>query len=110
MAPVTAPAVPSPIDETPPATPSEPPKGSTDQPAPLTPSVVVVRLSGEVPPEQWNKVGIKLIPKLRSTNGLHIEVAMSGNVDGKSAANFVEDVNQAINDLGLQAKLNIKYE
>jgi hypothetical protein len=73
-------------------------------------SVVVVRLSGEVPSELWNKVGIKLIPKLRSTNGLHIEVVMSGNVDGASAANFLEDVNQAINDLGLQAKLNVKYE
>ena len=55
-------------------------------------------------------VGIKLIPKLRSTNGLHIEVAMSGKVDGKGAATFVEELNQAISDLGLQSKLNVKYE
>jgi hypothetical protein len=60
-----------------------------------------------VPPEQWNKVGIKLIPKLRSTNGLHIEVVMSGNIEGKNVANFVDEVNQAIVDLGLQAKLNV---
>ncbi len=49
-------------------------------------------------------------PQLRSTNGLHIEVVMSGSVEGKSATNFVEEVNQAIGDLGLQAKLNVKYE
>ena len=61
------------------------------------------------PPGQCNKVGVKLIPKLRSTTGLHIEVVMSGKVDGKSAANFVEEVNQAIGDLGLQTKLDVKY-
>lgn len=109
-APVPTPAVPPSGDESTPAMPSEPPKGTDGQPSPVPPSVVVIRLSGEVPPEQWNKVGIKLIPKLRSTNGLHIEVVMSGNIDGKSAANFVEEVNQAIIDLGLQAKLNVKYE
>jgi hypothetical protein len=55
-------------------------------------------------------VEIKQIPKLRSTNGLHIEIAMNGNVDGKCAASFVQEVNQAISDLGLQSKLNVKYE
>lgn len=68
------------------------------------------RLSGEVPPEQWNKVGIKLIPKLRSTNRLHIEVVMSGNVDGANVTNFVEEVKQAMSDLGLQAKLNVSIQ
>jgi hypothetical protein len=29
-------------------------------------------------------------------------------VAGKSVANFVEEVNQAIGDLGLQTKLNVK--
>jgi hypothetical protein len=97
-------------DESSPASPSGTLKDTNGQPTPVPPSVVIIRLSGEVPPEQWNKVGIKLIPKLRSTNGLHIEVVMSGNVDGASAANFLEEVNQAINDLGLQAKLNVKCE
>jgi hypothetical protein len=64
-------------------------------------------LSGEVPPEQWNKIGIKIIPKLRSANGLHIEVVMSGNIDSASAARFLEELDQAINDLGLQTKLNV---
>jgi hypothetical protein len=35
---------------------------------------------------------------------------MSGKVDGKGAATFVEELNQAISDLGLQSKLNVKYE
>jgi hypothetical protein len=35
----------------------------------------------------------------------HRAVVMRGNVDGSSAANFIEEVNQAISDLGLQAKL-----
>jgi len=94
-----------------PIPPSEPPARAGGIPIPPSePGVVTVRLSGEVPPEQWNKLGIKLIPKLRSTNGLHIEVVMSGEVDGKSAASFVEEVSQAINDLGLQTKLNVKRD
>jgi hypothetical protein len=76
----------------------------------VPPRAVVIRLSGEVPSEQWNKIGIKLIPKLRSTEGLRIEVMVSGNVAGGSAASFLEEVKQAINDLGLQTKLNVKYE
>src|SRR6266852_5896508 len=37
----------------------------------------VVRLSGEVPPEQWNRIGTKLIPKLRSASNLRVEVNVS---------------------------------
>ena len=90
-------------------TPEFPPGPTGSETTPVLPTVVVVRLRGEVPPEQCNKVGVKLIPKLRSTTGLHIEVVMSGKVDGKSAANFVEEVNEAIGDLGLQTKLDVKY-
>jgi hypothetical protein len=91
--------------------PPESPKGVGGDPIPPPArALVTVRLSGEVPPEQWNKIGIKLIPKLRSTNGLHIEVVISGNLDGASASNFVDEINQAIDDLGLQTKLHVKCE
>jgi hypothetical protein len=89
---------------------SEDSKDKGSQTGPLPPRVVVIRISGEVPSKQWNKIGIKLIPKLRSTNGLHIEVVMTGNLDGTAATTFLEEVNQAINDLGLHAKLNVSYE
>ncbi len=107
-APLPAPVVTPPEDKK--ETQSEEKKDDGGKTGPLPTRVVVIRLSGEVPSEQWNKIGIKLIPKLRSTNGLHIEVVMSGNVDGASAANFLDEVKQAINDLGLQAKLKVSYE
>jgi hypothetical protein len=67
------------------------PEGVGDEPTPPPVSgVATVRLDGEVPPEQWNKLGIKLIPKLRSINGLHIEVVITGNVDVKNAAAFAD--------------------
>ena len=59
-----------------------------------------------VPSEQLNKVGIKLIPKLRLAKGLNVEVVMTGNIDGAGAMNFI----QAINDLGLRSKLNVRSE
>jgi len=89
----------------------EEPRPNDSQPQPLPEQKVrVVRLSGEVPPEQWNRIGTKLIPKLRSASNLFVEVNVSGNVDGPNASAFVEDVEQIIQDLGLQGKLRIISE
>jgi hypothetical protein len=110
-APVPAPVPPS----TPAGAPSPPApeesSGNGRQPQPLPEQKLrVVRLSGEVPPEQWNRIGTKLIPKLRSTSNLHVEVNVNGNVEGPNTAASVEEVEQIIQDLGLQGKLRIVSE
>ena len=69
-----------------------------------------MRVSGEVPPEQWNRIGTKLIPKLRSAGNLRVEINATGTVESPNAAAFVEEVEQIIQDLGLQGKLHIVSE
>jgi hypothetical protein len=51
------------------------------------------KATAEKPSPQWRRR--MMHPNLRSTNGLHIEVVMSGNVESKSAATFVDEVNRA---------------
>jgi hypothetical protein len=69
--------------------------------------VLVIRLSGEVPPEQWNRLGTKLIPKLRTTNGLRVEITLSGSASATIARALASDLAQIVDEIGLQTKLRV---
>ena len=58
-------------------------------------------ISGDVPPEIWNRLGTKVLPKLRSGSDLKIGIEFSVTVDGQLAGNFKNDLMQIIEDLGL---------
>jgi hypothetical protein len=46
----------------------------------------IFRLSGDIPPESWNRLGTKVLPKLRSGDGLRVgidfTVTIESAVDG----------------------------
>jgi hypothetical protein len=44
----------------------------------------VIRLSGSIPPEIWNRVGNKLIPKLRTGESLEVSVGLTVKVSAKT--------------------------
>jgi len=66
-----------------------------------------IRLSGNVPPELWNRLGTKIIPKLRSGKDLNIEVQFSTTVDVTLSRTLESDLRQLIQDLGLADKITI---
>ena len=68
---------------------------------------ITMRLSGTVPPEVWNRIGIKLLPKLRTGKELSASVEISVTVDAQSAANMVADVKQILSDLALTDRIRI---
>ena len=70
--------------------------------------VVSVEVSGAVPPESWNRLGTRMIPKLRSGAGLKIEVRCSVQVSAGAAKNLEAEIRQAVNDLGLQDVLHVR--
>ena len=49
----------------------------------------------------WNRLGTKLIPKLRSGTELKAEVSFSVSLDGKAVASFESELRQILEDLGL---------
>ena len=75
-----------------PGTESEP--GAGDQKTTL-------RLVGTVPPEVWNRLGTKVLPKLRSGDDLSVGVELSVSIGSASAKNMETELQQILNDLGL---------
>ena len=67
-----------------------------------------LRLVGTVPPEVWNRIGTKLLPKLRSGEDLDVGVEFSVKVDSASLNNFETDLRQILADLGLSDHVQLK--
>jgi hypothetical protein len=69
-----------------------------------------LRVSGSVPPEVWNRLGTRLIPKLKSGGDLRPEINATFTVDASSASSVKKDLEQALTDLGLSDRLDVDLE
>ena len=105
-----------PPGESPPPQPSPAP-GSVPEPEPEpvpapepTPgaSKTTLHLSGAVPPEVWNRLGTKVLPKLRAGDDLNVGIEFSVSVDSRSAQNLETELRQILDDLDLVEKVLIK--
>lgn len=67
-----------------------------------------IRLLGSVPPEVWNRLGTRLLPKLRSGADLKIGVDFSVNIRGEMADSLVKDLRQILDDLELANEVKIQ--
>jgi hypothetical protein len=65
------------------------------------PTSVPIRVAGQVPPELWNRLGTRIVAKLRPHEGFAIEVVFSALVDGAAANDLRTELRQALADLGL---------
>ena len=103
-----------PGDETGPNTVTGPdPVPPTDKEAQVGPCIERGRkstllLKGTVPPEVWNRMGTKILPKLRSGENLSVGVEFSVSVDAGLAQGFQLELIQALDDLGLKGRVRIE--
>jgi hypothetical protein len=78
---------------------------------PSTPATTrTIRIVGTVPPEVWNRLGTKVLPKLRSGSDLRIGVDFSVTVSENFSASFISDLRQTLDDLGLAETVQIDEE
>jgi len=63
------------------------------------------RISGDVPPEIWNRLGTKVLPKLRSGSDLKIGLTCIVTVEKQFSQNFESDLKQILEDLQLTDKI-----
>ena len=101
------PPSPSPKPELAPA-PSPEPESESKPTAPVSKATRTIRLSGDVPPETWNRLGTKLLPKLRSGTNLKIGIEFSLTVNDPMARGLVDELKQILTDLGLSEKVKIE--
>ena len=67
-----------------------------------------LRLVGTVPPEVWNRLGTKVLPKLRSGDDLSVGIEFSVSIGSALAHNMETELNQILADLGLGERIKIK--
>ena len=106
----TAPGAPPPPEPgTPPDPEPEPePKPSPGpEPTPDAPKTTL-RLGGIVPPEVWNRLGTKVLPKLRSGNDLSVGIEFSVSVESQFAQNMEMELRQILDDLELGDQVRIE--
>jgi hypothetical protein len=66
-----------------------------------------IQISGNIPPDTWNRIGTKIVPKIRLGNNLQINITISFSVDKNIAQGIVSDLNQIIDDLELSDDLKV---
>ena len=66
------------------------------------------RILGFVPPELWNRLGTKIIPKLRSGSDLSIGVQFTFSVESHAMQSFEADMKKIIEELGLAGQISIE--
>jgi hypothetical protein len=93
-----------------------PPQPDTVVPEPIGPTpppvteVKTLRVFGTMPPEVWNRLGARLLPKLRSGTELKVGVEFVVKVDGASAGHLESDLRQILEDLGLTGSVRIELQ
>jgi hypothetical protein len=106
-------------------TPPEPVPGPSPQPGPepiialgpiLTPgpkpapgaTTKTLRLVGTVPPEVWNRLGTKILPKLRAGSDLRIGLEFIVTVKADAAGSLAAEIQQILQELGLDETVRVE--
>lgn len=103
--PVTPPATPQPEPGPVPEPTSEPSPGPSNDPLASTRTL---HLAGTVPPEVWNRLGTKILPKLRAGSELEIGLEFSVTVPAASADGLTAELRQILQELGLADSLRVE--
>jgi hypothetical protein len=92
---------PEPIDvpRLPPAPGPEPAPGAATK---------TLRLVGTVPPEVWNRLGTRILPKLRAGSDLRIGLEFTVTVKADAAGSLVAELQQILQELGLGEAVRVE--
>ena len=71
-------------------------------------STTTLHLVGTVPPEIWNRLGTKILPKLRAGADLKIGLEFSVAVSSDTAQGLVSELRQVLQELGLAESVRIE--
>ncbi len=107
----TKPAQPDPQPNPSTTTEPDPPPGPGETQVGLpiqTGQRATLRIKGTVPPEVWNRLGTRFLPKLRSGDDLIVGVEFSVSVDAGLSQGFQLELRQALTDLGLQEQVSVE--
>jgi hypothetical protein len=76
----------------------------------VAPAQRTLRITGTIPPEVWNRLGTRIIPRLKAGSGLQLGLSFTVTVDAAAAETLERGLRQAFADLGLPTQLEIRFE
>src|SRR5205823_4473982 len=95
---------PEPAPEEPPASPvgpHRPDDGDADA------HVVIIAVAGSIPPEQWNRLGTRLIPKMRAAGTVTANIRLEIEVDQAKSTTLTSEFRQIVDETGLSATVHV---
>lgn len=92
---------------------------ATVEPEPITPEAETpgsttattkrtLRITGSIPPEVWNRLGTKLLPKLRVGADLRLGLDFTVDLDADQIGSFQTELRQVLQDLNLTQAVHIE--
>lgn len=69
---------------------------------------VTIRVVGTIPPEVWNRLGTKVLPRLRSGSRVRVGVDLSAQVNADAAGSIVRELEQVLEELGVTQCLRVE--
>jgi len=76
--------------------------------SPPGPTSKTIRMTGNVQPELWNRLGTRILPKLRTGKGLKIGIDFSVTVETANATDLQSELRQILDDLGLKDSVHLE--
>jgi len=70
-------------------------------------ALVTLRVSGQIPPELWNRLGTKLIPKLKGAGEIEVGVDLAVTLSAEIAPRLRGELAQLLEELGLSGSVGI---
>ncbi len=72
------------------------------------PGVNMIRVSGQISPELWNKLGVRLLPRLKSGGKLRLGIDFACEIPAADAESISAELRQAIADLRLESMVTVQ--
>ncbi|HSB68250.1 MAG TPA: hypothetical protein VLT62_02800 [Candidatus Methylomirabilis sp.] len=92
-----------------PTTPIGPGPSPAPEPTPGTPPPTrTLQIRGQIPLELWNRLGTRILPKLRGGTDVRIGIDLSVTVTKDQAPNLEKDIRQSLDDLGLGGNVRVE--
>ncbi|MGA7500475.1 MAG: DUF499 domain-containing protein, partial [Isosphaeraceae bacterium] len=77
---------------------------------PTGPTTTTITLSGNIPAELWNRLGTRVLPKLRTGKDLKIGIDFSVTVEAAKADVLQVELKQILTDLGLEDSVELEQK
>ena len=101
--------IPVPPSEPEPASPETP--ASAESPRPDggdTSKNAIISVAGSIPPEQWNRLGTRLLPKMRAAGTMTASIRLEIKLDESKAPALSAELRQIVDENGLSATVRVE--